>query len=63
LGILDGTIQDSKRDVVLLNAGCAIYISGNANSIKEGIEKAKESINSGKALAKLNELVEFTNKD
>ena len=63
LGILNGTIKDSKRDVVLLNSGCAIYISGNADSIQEGIEKAKESIDSGKALAKLDELVKFTNKD
>ena len=63
LGILNGTITDAKRDVVLMNAGCAIYISGMANTIAEGIELAKESIDSGKALAKLNELVEFTNKD
>lgn len=63
LGILNGSITDSKRDVVLMNAGCAIYISGKAATIAEGIELAKESIDSGKALAKLNQMIEFTNKD
>lgn len=61
-GILDGSIRGAKRDIVLLNAGCAIYTSGNASSIEEGIEKAKESIDSGKALEKLNALIEFTNR-
>lgn len=61
-GILEGTITGAKRDIVLLNSGCAIYISGLADSISEGIEKAKESIDSGKALQKLNELIKFTNE-
>lgn len=63
LGVLNGSITDAKRDVVLMNAGCAIYISGKANTIAEGIEIAKNSIDSGKALEKLNQLIEFTNKD
>ena len=52
----------SRAAIFLLNAGCAIYTSGNASSIEEGIEKAKESIDSGKALEKLNALIEFTNR-
>ncbi len=63
LGILKGEIQGSKRNIVLLNSGAALYVSGKAESMAKGIELAKESIDSGKALAKLNELVEFTNKD
>lgn len=63
LGVLNGSITDAKRDVVLMNAGCAIYISGKADTIAEGIEIAKNSIDSGKALEKLNQLIEFTNKD
>ena len=51
-----------KRDVVLLNAGAAIYVSGKALSLKEGIEAAKKSIDSGEALKKLEALKEFTNK-
>lgn len=37
------------RDVVLMNAGAAIFVSGRAADLKEGIEMARESIDSGKA--------------
>ena len=42
-----------KRDIVVLNAGAAIYVADNAASLKEGVELAKNSIDSGKALEKL----------
>lgn len=58
LGVLKGN-NGAKRNVVLLNAGATIYISGNVSSIKEGIERAKESIDSGKALEKLYLLRDF----
>jgi len=48
------------RDIVLLNSGCAIYAADKAGDIKQGIEMAEESIDSGKALKKLEELREFT---
>lgn len=60
--ILSGKEKGAKRDIVLLNAGAAIYANGKAGSIKEGIEKARESIDSGMALKKLNELIELSNK-
>jgi anthranilate phosphoribosyltransferase len=60
--ILSGKEKGAKRDIVLLNAGAAIYANGNAGSIKEGIEKARESIESGNALRKLNELIGASNK-
>jgi len=41
----------AARDIVLLNAGAGIYVSGLASSLSEGVEKAAESIDSGKALA------------
>jgi len=44
------------RDIVLLNAGAAIYVSGIAGSLAAGIEKAKQVIDSGAALEKLNQL-------
>ena len=47
--ILSGSERGAKRDVVLLNAGATLYIGGLADSIRDGIEKAKESIDSGKA--------------
>ena len=61
-GILDGSIQDAKRNIVLLNAGCALYITGKAESIADGVALAAEQIDSGKALEKLNEFVAFTNR-
>lgn len=51
-----------QRDVVLLNAGCAIYAGDLSEDIKEGIELARRSIDSGKALEKLQLLKEYTNR-
>ena len=48
-------------DIVILNAGCAIYAADKALNIKEGIKLAEESIESGAALGKLQELKEATN--
>ena len=48
------------RDIVLLNAGAAIYVAGLADSHKAGIEKAAEVIDSGAAMQKLNDLAELT---
>jgi anthranilate phosphoribosyltransferase len=45
-----------KREITVLNSGAAIYVAGKAKSLAEGIEKAKESIDSGKALEKLEKL-------
>lgn len=50
------------RDIVLLNAGAAIYAADKAGSIKEAIELAKESIDSKKALEKLELLKEYSNR-
>jgi len=49
-----------KRDIVLLNSGCAIYTADKAKSIGEGIGLAKESIDSGAALKKLELLKEYS---
>jgi anthranilate phosphoribosyltransferase len=50
-----------RRDVVLLNAAAALVAAGRAQSIDEALPLAKQSIDSGAALAKLNALAEFTN--
>ncbi|MGB4093045.1 MAG: anthranilate phosphoribosyltransferase [Ruminococcus flavefaciens] len=57
-GILSGEIRDHKRDAVLLNAGAAIYIGGKAESMADGIIKAAELIDNGKALATLDKFVQ-----
>jgi len=49
------------RDIILLNAGAAIYISGLASSHKAGIERAREVIASGAAKEKLLDLINLTN--
>ncbi|MBP0957076.1 MAG: bifunctional anthranilate synthase component II/anthranilate phosphoribosyltransferase [Oscillospiraceae bacterium] len=62
LDILSGKDNGAKRNTVLLNAGCAIYCAGGAKDISEGVKIAAEMIDSGKALAKLNEMKNFTNE-
>jgi len=47
-------------NIVLLNAGAAIYVAGRAKSIKDGIETARKVIASGEAKAKLDEFVSAT---
>ena len=60
--ILTGKEQGPKRDIVLLNAGSALYTIGAAKDMKEGIEMARRSIDSGSAIEKLNQFIEFTNR-
>ncbi|MBR1423551.1 MAG: bifunctional anthranilate synthase component II/anthranilate phosphoribosyltransferase [Ruminococcus sp.] len=62
LNILKGIDKGPKRDIVLLNSGCALYVCGKADSIDDGIAIAREAIDSGNALRKLNELIEYTNR-
>jgi anthranilate phosphoribosyltransferase len=60
IGVLEGK-EGAARDVVLLNSGAALYVSGKAATIRDGIGLAAESIDSGKARQKLGQLVEMTN--
>lgn len=62
LDILRGR-KGPPRDLVLLNAGAVIYVSGEASSIGEGIELAEESIDSGRAVGKLEVLRKMTNEN
>lgn len=61
LQILKGA-KSPKRDVVLMNAAAALIAADKASSFEEGMRIAKESIDSGKALAKLEALREFGTK-
>ena len=60
LSILKGA-QGPKTDIVLLNAGAAIYIGGQADSIANGIEKARQLIASGAALNQVEEFKRVSN--
>jgi anthranilate phosphoribosyltransferase len=50
------------RDVVLLNAGAALYCAGVASSIAEGVKRARDAVASGAALRKLSQWVALTQK-
>jgi len=71
-----GTVEESRdmvlaalenkpgapRDIVAVNAGASIYVSGKADSLEAGVEKAFEIIKSGAARAKLDDFVRATNQ-
>ena len=54
--------QGAKRDVVLMNAAPAFVAAGKADNLQEGFALAEESIDSGRAMSKLDQLIEMTNK-
>ena len=58
-GVLDGQ-PGAAREIVLLNAGAALYAANVSASIAAGIERAREAIDSGAAKAKLTEFIAFT---
>ncbi len=51
----------ARRDIVLINAGAAIWVAGAAEGIEEGIELARQSIDSGAALERLEKLIAASN--
>jgi len=57
LDILSGREKGAKLDIVLLNAGLALYITGKAENIKGGIELAKTAVDEGLALNTLNKFI------
>lgn len=58
--ILNGE-KGHKRNAVLMNAGAALYIAGKADSMEKGIALAAEIIDSGKASAALEKIIEISN--
>ncbi|MBE6471012.1 MAG: anthranilate phosphoribosyltransferase [Coriobacteriaceae bacterium] len=59
--ILAGVERGPKRDIVVLNAGAALFTAGAAASIADGVKLAAETIDSGKALATLEAYIAATN--
>ena len=51
-----------QRDVVLLNAGAALFVAGHADTVKAGIAKAAAAIDSGAAKAVLEKLIEVSTR-
>ena len=58
-GILSGKIRDPKRDMTVVNAAGGFVVAGLAKDLKEGIELAREEIDSGRALEKLHALQDY----
>lgn len=61
LSVLDD-LPGPARDIVLFNAGAAIYVADRADTLGEGIELAREAIRSGAAREKLRQLVAFSHR-
>jgi anthranilate phosphoribosyltransferase len=60
-GILAGA-SGPRADIAVLNAAAAIYVGGLVPSVAAGIDRARESIRSGRARNKLEQLIEFTRR-
>ena len=58
LGVLDN-VPGAAKDIVILNAGVALYAANVVDSMAEGISRARAAIESGAARTKLSQLVEF----
>jgi anthranilate synthase/phosphoribosyltransferase len=59
-GILSGTVNGARRDVVVLNASAALVAGGQAQTLSEGVRLAGQSLDSGSAQRVLDHLIEFT---
>jgi anthranilate phosphoribosyltransferase len=60
---LSGKRRDEARTLVVANAAAALHVGGSATDLRAGARLAEESIDSGAATGKLNQLVEATNRD
>lgn len=60
--ILTGKERGAKRDAAVINAAAALFVAGKAAGMKAAVKLAEETIDSGKALRKLEEFVEASNR-
>jgi anthranilate phosphoribosyltransferase len=60
--ILTGEERGASRDIVLLNAGAAIHVSGRARSIEEGVRLARDAISDGAAATALDDFIKTTRR-
>ncbi len=59
--ILSGETKGAKRDIVLINAAAALIVDGRARDLKEGLQIARETIDSGRAEEALEKIVKVSN--
>ena len=60
--IFDDTATEAQRDIVMINAANAFIVDGKARDIRDGLEMAREAVFSGKAKAKLAQIIEVSSK-
>lgn len=60
--IFTSNATDAQRDIVLINSAFALVVDGIARDVQDGLEIAKETIESKKALLKLKQIIEISNK-
>lgn len=60
LGKRPSVSGQKAADIIVLNAGAAVYVSGIADSLKEGVQMAEDAVDSGLAKAKIQELATFS---
>ncbi len=54
--------KGGKRDIVLLNAGAALHAAGSADTIEKGVELARQALDDGKAMEKLQAMIRHSNR-
>jgi anthranilate phosphoribosyltransferase len=59
--ILSGELKGAKKDIVILNAGAALFVDGKVDNIQDGMMVANEAIASGKAFEKLLQIIKISN--
>ena len=60
--VLAGERSDAARALVIVNAATALYVGGTANDLRAAAQLAEQSIDSGAAMAKLDQLIHATNQ-
>ncbi len=61
--VMDGKRRDAARLLVLINSAAALHVGGIAADVREGIELAEKSVDSGAASQKLNDLIRLTTRE
>jgi len=60
LRVVSGMETGPKRDIVLVNAGASLFITGKTSSIKDGVDLARQTIDEGRAAEKLEDLIVYS---
>jgi anthranilate phosphoribosyltransferase len=60
--IFEGNATDAQRDIVLLNTAAALVVEGIARDIQDGLEIAREAIKNKRAIKKLHQIIEVSQK-